>query len=288
KVGTLAKWSLAYVIVNQIGIWVVKALANGVQGGVAAYDNSFLIYSLPYGIVAVSVFTALVPSLAEHHVKADYAAFREDFSLGLRMTSFVILPASAGLVALSQPVIRLLLEHGTFSSESTRLFADTFAFMTIGLAAYAAFQQMNRAFYSMQDARTPWFAKSIGVAVNVATAVPLFLILGVPGLGLSHTFSYLTALTVAAMILRTRAGGLGGRELVTWHLKVAGASVATGLTAWGVASLVGAQVQLETLGGQIAQVGSAILAGIVVYLAITAAARLPELGRLISTARRVI
>jgi putative peptidoglycan lipid II flippase len=275
----LAKWALAYVLVNQIGLWVVKALANGKQGGVAAYDTSFILYSLPYGIVAVSVFTALVPVLSEYHVRGDRASMRHDLWLGFRMTAFLVLPASAGFVALSRPLMRLLLEHGVFTSRSSDLFADTFAYMAIGLAGYAAFQQIMRAFYSMQDTRTPWLINSAGVLVNIITAFPLFVALGVPGLGLSHAISYLAALAVGAFVLTSRLGGWEGRSLISWLFPFAAASVAAGAAAWLVARFLEGAVDTSAFGGQAIQVLASVAVGIAVYLGIAAAFRFEEFGR---------
>lgn len=284
RVGRLARFALAYVAVNQIGLWIVKALANGTRGGVAAYDNSFTVYSLPYGIFAVSVFTAMVPTLSEQHARGDIEPFRDEFVSALRMTSFLVLPASAGFVALSRPLMRLLFEHGVFGSRSTDLYASTFGLMAIGLWAYAVFQQMMRALYSMQDTRTPWLVNSAGVAVNVATAIPLYMVMGVPGLGLSHAVSYLFSLGVGASILRRRLGGLGGRPLRGWLLKVIAASVLTGVAArlaWlGLASVAGT----SGFGEEVVAVGGSILAGVIVYFAVCRALDIPELGQ----ARRLI
>lgn len=277
QVASLARYALLYVVANQIGLYVVKLLANGVQGGVVAYETSFIIYQLPYGIVAVSVFTALIPSLSEHHVRSDLESFRRDLSFGLRLTSLVMLPAAAGFVALAHPIVRVLLEHGVFSARSTDLFADTFAFMALGLWAYAAFLQLMKAFVSMQDTRTPWLVNSAGVLVNIATALPLFFALGVPGLGLSHALAYISALALAAFVIRRRISHVGGRPLLVWHLKVLAASVLTGLAARGVAELVGARVDLASLGAQVLQVSAAIVAGIAVYVGSIMALKLPEL-----------
>lgn len=281
RVGALARYSFAYVIANMIGLWVVKALANRIQGGVAAYDASFILYQLPYGIFAVSVFTALVPALSEHHVRGDHAAFRRDLSLGLRTTSFVILPATAGFVALGRPIVRLLLERGAFTASSTELFADTFTLMAIGLGAYAAFQQLMRAFYSMQDARTPWLVNSVGVVVNVATAYPLMSWLGVPGLGLSHAISYLAALACALVVIRRRLGGIDGRRLASSHARIAAAAALTGAAAWAVGETLARAVDVSAVGGRVLQVGAATAAGLILYSAVALVLKLDEFRPLV-------
>ncbi|MGH6958874.1 MAG: murein biosynthesis integral membrane protein MurJ [Dongiaceae bacterium] len=284
-VGTLAKYSLGYVIVNQIGLWVVYALANGVAGGISAYQASFILYQLPYGIFAVSVMTALVPSLAEHHVSGDVGRFRAGVSLGLRTTAFVVIPAAAAFVALGRPIIRLLLEHGVFGRGSTDLYADTFVMMAIGLGAYAGFQQIMRAFYARQDTRTPWVVNIAAVALNTAVNLPLYAWMGVPGLALGHTISYLFAAAYGGALLRRRLGGLDGRRLASSHARIALASVATAFVAWLVARAVAGAVDTSVFGGRLLQVSSAVSAGLVLYAAMSAVLRLDEfraLWRLVS------
>jgi putative peptidoglycan lipid II flippase len=275
-VGRLAKFSLAYVIVNQIGLWVVFALANGVRGGVTAYQNAFILYQLPYGIFAVSVFTALVPELSEHHVRKDVAAFRSDLSLGLRTTLFIIVPAAAGFVALSQPIVRLLLQHGVFGSASTDLFARTFLLMSIGLAAYAVFQQLMRASYARQDTKTPWIVNGCAVAFNIAISIPLFFWLRVPGLGLGHAVSYIFAAGLGAAVLRHQLGGLDGARIVRSLVRIALAATASAVGAWLVSrGLQPAGVE-PALGPQLLQVTAAILTGLAIYAGLAVAFRLDE------------
>ena len=275
-VGSLAKYSLAYVIVNQIGLWIVYALANGIQGGVTAFQSSFILYQLPYGIFAVSVFTALVPILSEHHVRGDMPAFRRDLSLGVRTTMFIIVPAAAGFIALGRPIVRLLLQHGVFGVESTVLFADTFVLMATGLAAYAVFQQLMRASYARQDTRTPWIVNSIAVAFNLAINFPLFWWLDVPGLALAHALSYIFAAVIGGAVLRRQLGGIDGARLASSATRIAAAAAASGAGAWLVARALAPAGLEPPFGAQVLQVGSAIAAGLAIYAGLAVAFRLDE------------
>ncbi|MCA1833793.1 MAG: murein biosynthesis integral membrane protein MurJ [Actinomycetota bacterium] len=275
-VGGLAKYSFGFVIVNQIGLFVVLALANGVDGGVTAFLSAYTLYQLPYGIFAVSVFTALIPSLSEHFVHGDADSFRRDFSLGLRMTSYIVLPAAAGFVALGKPIVRILLQHGVFSGESTNLFADTLVLMAIGLIGFSAFQQQTRAFYARQDTRTPWIVNFWATAFNVVANFPLYAWLGVPGLALAHALSYLTAAIYGGWVLRKQIGGIDGRRLLTSHARILAASVATGGVAWLTSRAVESHVDTARFAGQFVQVFGAIGAGLVVYVALSRLLRLEE------------
>ena len=64
KLGRLAIPVVAYVLINQLGLWVVNILAAQVQGGISAFQYAYIFFQLPYGIVAVSIITALFPTLS--------------------------------------------------------------------------------------------------------------------------------------------------------------------------------------------------------------------------------
>jgi putative peptidoglycan lipid II flippase len=281
-VGNLAKYSFGYVIVNQVGLWVMFALANGKQGGVTAFNNAWILFQLPYGIFAVSVMTFIVREISEHYVTRDLTSVRRDVSLGLRTTAFIVLPASAGFIALSVPLNRLLLQHGATTKTSTHLAADTFVLMALGLGAYAAFQQIMRAFYAMQDTKTPWIVNVVTNGVNVGTAIPLYIVMGVPGLALSISLSYIGGALYGAIVLRRHIGGLDGARLLSSHVRIGAASLATGAAAWIVSRWIGGIVNVDRVGGQIAQVGAAIFSGVALYVLAAKLFRVGELQPLVS------
>lgn len=286
RIRALAKFALAYVLVNQVRLWMIKAFANETTGGVAAYDTSFILYSLPYGIFAVSIFTALVPTLSEHHVKGDVNSFRSDLSLGLRMTLFVMLPAAAGFVALGGPIVRLLFQRGVFGSASTALFSDTLIMMALGLPAYAALQQITRAYYSMQDTRTPFLISSIGAVTNIGGALLLFGPMGVPGLALSHAISYAFIAAVAWVMVTRKVGSLGGDRFAGWLVGVVSISIASGLIAWLVGETLAGSLDVQTFIGQLLQVSASIAAGAVVFAGGASLLGFDELKRLSRLVRR--
>lgn len=282
-VGSLAKYSLAFVAINQVGLWIVFALANRVVGGVTAFLGAYTLYQLPDGIFAVSVFTALVPALSEHHVRNDRSSFIQDLSTGTRMTSFIVLPAAAGFVAMAVPIVRLLLEHGVFSAGSTELFADTLALMALGLGGFAIFQQQTRALYARQDTRSPWLINFWATLFNIVANFPLFALLGVPGLGLAHAISYLLAAWLGGMLLRRTLGGIDGRRLAISHAKIVAGSLLTGVAAWSASRGVASVVDTGTLPGQIAEVVAGVAAGIAAYLIAGLALRMEEMRPFVRT-----
>ena len=110
----LAGWTFGWVVANQVALVVILALADGVKvpGAVSAYTYAYRFFQLPYGIVAVSVMSAVTPSLAARWARGDLVAFRHRMAFGLRGILAIIIPSAVGMVLLAHPLIDLVLAHG--------------------------------------------------------------------------------------------------------------------------------------------------------------------------------
>ncbi len=268
QVAHLAKWVVAYVGANQLGYLVVILLAGRIEGGYTAYAAAFILFQLPHAIFAVSIFTALLPAISERWTAGDVDGFRAYLGQGMRATAVVIVPAALGYLVLSRPVVRLLLEHGVVTPRSGRLVADILVAFAVGLFPFSAFQLLLRAFYAMQDTRTPALVNVASLVVNVIANVVLFFAfdLGVQGLALGHAASYAVGSALLLVLIRRRLGGLDGRSMLPVLGRVVVAAAATACAAWLVATGLAEWVGTATLGEQALQVLAAVGAGLVVFL----------------------
>jgi putative peptidoglycan lipid II flippase len=287
RIGRLAGWALVYVVVNQLGYVVVISLATRLQGGYTAYTASFIFFQLPYAIFAVSIMTALLPSLSSRWADEDVPMFRTQLAHGLRGTAFIVVPAAFGYLALAMPIMRLLLQHGVTGAGSTELLARVLQAFSIGLFSFCAFQLLLRAFYAMQDTRTPALINIGAVAVNTAVNFLYFryLDLGVEGLALGHATAYTFAAIAAVIILRRRLGGLEGRRLLPAFGQILVGGAATGVVAYAVAKWLGDAFGTASLGPQLLQVGGGVLSGLLTFVAVAAAFHMQELGLIAQTVR---
>jgi putative peptidoglycan lipid II flippase len=272
----LSGWAVLYVVLNQLGLLVVIVLAGAQQGAYAAYLIAFIFFQLPYAIFSVSIMTALLPSLAEDWVRKDRADFRRDLARGIRASAFVVIPAAAGYVALAEPIVRLLIQHGVATSASTELVAGVLQFFALGLFQFSAFMLFLRAFYAMQDTRTPAVINVFAVGVNTVANLALFPALGVRGLALGHAMAYTFAATVAFLVLRRRLGGIEGRDLARGMAKVLAAAALTGAAAWAGSRLIFETLGADTLIEQIVQVGVGVLAGLILFIGAAVLFRMEE------------
>jgi putative peptidoglycan lipid II flippase len=277
RIGRLAGWAFVYVIVNQLGYLVVLILAAPEQGGYTAYSSAFIFFQLPYAIFVVSIMTALLPSMSSRWAEGDLPTFRGHLARGIRGTAFVVVPAAFGYMALGTPIIRLLLQHGVMTGQSTDLLAGVLQAFSLGLFSFAAFQLFLRAFYAMQDTRTPALINIGAVGLNTAVNLVYFRYFRVEGLALGHATAYTFAAIFAAVVLRRRLGGLEGATVLPSVAKVLAAGLATGGVAWLVQHWVGAALGTATLWPQLLQVGGGILAGLATFLVAATLFHLEEL-----------
>jgi putative peptidoglycan lipid II flippase len=259
----LAGWTFGWVLANQVAFFVVLALADGAApGAVSAYTYAYTFFLLPYGVVAVSVMSAVTPSLSARWALGDAPGFRHRMAFGLRGILAVIIPSAVGMLILARPLIDLVLLHGAETATEADTTAATLAMFAVGLPGYCTYLYMVRVFQSMQDTRTAFKLYLIENGLNIVLAVVLVGPLGVRGLALSLSIAYSLAALVAMAVVRQRVGGLGGDDLTTPVKRVLGASAAMAVTTVLAVNVSGADHGVALLG----RVVFAVVVGAVTYV----------------------
>ena len=272
----LSSWTLGYVMANQIALWIVLVLANGRDGGPFIYLSAYAFFQLPHGLLAVSLMTTLAPEMASAAGRGDIGELRDRLSFGLRLTTFVIVPCSAIFIALARPMVVALLERGAFSSGDATVVAHTVAGFSLGLVPFSIYLFSLRAFYSLQDTRTPFVLNCFENAFNIALAFPLYYAFGVPGLAVAFAGAYSGAAVLTIIVLRRRLGYIDGRRLIDTLARSLAAGGLVALTTWLIARGLGWSNPWVALGTTV--VGAAV--GFAEYFAVTAALRMRELDDL--------
>lgn len=280
RLGKLAVWVVVYVVANQVAYVIIIVLTGRFQpGGYLIYANAFILFQLPHAIFAVSIFTALLPAMSGRWTDDDPTGVRTLFSRGLRDTAVIIVPAALGYLVLALPIVRLLLLYGNASQADAEVIARTLQAFALGLPFFSAFQLLTRTFYAMQDTRTPALVNVAAAVVNIAADLVyvFWFRWDVPGLALGHATSYVFATAVCLILLRRRLGGIDGRRVVHTVVKVVPASAAAAgaafLASEGVQRLLGSDAGTA---GRLVQVGAAVGAGLLVFVASTLILRIEE------------
>ncbi len=114
EMGRMAGWMSFYVITQWAGYLVVQRVANAASagsGGYSAYSIAWQLFQLPYAIVGISVITALLPRMSEHASARRYSLVRDDFSIGVRLASVLVVPAAIYLAVLGGPLAEFLFSY---------------------------------------------------------------------------------------------------------------------------------------------------------------------------------
>jgi putative peptidoglycan lipid II flippase len=268
---------LAGLGVVQLNLFVTQNLSSNLGSGViSALNLSQRIMNLPIGIFAVSIATALFPTLTAFTAVGELDDFKRSTSLGLRAIFLVSIPASFGLIALGEPLIKLLFEQGEFTSSMVTATNQALVFYSIGLFAYSAVQVLNRSFYALKDTLTPVVAAFLTIGFNIYLSLNLVDVLGHRGLAGAYSLAGFLNMVLLLGMLRIKVGILGGYKLIRSFSISMGASLVMFsavrlwdnlLTTWWISM---------TKLGLLVYTMSAITIGIIVYSGIVLLFRLEE------------
>jgi putative peptidoglycan lipid II flippase len=235
----LSGWTVGYVVANQIALWVVLVLANGKSSGSFIYLSAFAFFQLPHGLFAVSITTAIQPEFASAYVSGNMLGLRYRFARGLRLIITLMVPAAVLYVALTQPIVAALLQRGAFTAADSTRVANALLGFAVGLPAFSVYLYVQRAFYAMQDTRTPFLVNCFENAANIVGALVLYPLLGIQGLALSFAIAYTLAALLTIAIMSRRLGGLRGRQIGSTFARVLVVAAAAGSVAWLIADRIG-------------------------------------------------
>ncbi|HEU5142001.1 MAG TPA: murein biosynthesis integral membrane protein MurJ [Solirubrobacterales bacterium] len=250
----------------------------------AAIDKAFRIYQLPQGIFSVAIATVLFPTLARFATRGDHASLRATMANGMRQILFVLVPAMAAVLVLSEPMIRLVYERGEFTPQDTDLVATALFWFAFSLPTNGLFLLLTRTFFSLQR---PWIPTTIAAANLAITALAALALyhLGVGGIVAATAIATAATVVAQGVVLRHLLGGLELGRLLDAGMRITLAAAALA----GVSFLVWDALDSALgrgLGGQIASLGVALGLGGLAYVAAARLLRVEELDQVLRLVRR--
>src|SRR6478752_931950 len=229
-------------------------------------DLAFRVYMLPQGIFSVAVATVLFPTLARLAARGDMAGFRSTSASGLRLIGFLLIPASAAIATLATPIVRLVYQHGEFTSDQTVVVAQCLAAFSLGLAFNGAMLMLNRSFFSLQS---PWVPTTVALGnLGLNGALDwIFYRVGVWGIPLSTSLCNIAAVVALLQLLRRRIGRIELTDAIHSTVRVLIASGALAVVAHAVWMWLDSALG-RSIGAQIVSLLVALGVGTGVYLGV--------------------
>ena len=270
----------------QINVTMVQVIAFWIDPQInASFNYAVRLMELPQGMFGISLATYLLTALSGLALDKNYPEFRATLREGLSSLLFANLIAAVLLVALAEPIVRLLFEHGDkFTAASTHRAAFALVCLAPGLIAFSTVNVLARAFFALGDTKTPMKISIVCLMVNLILSAILIGPLRQGGLGIANTLTSACNVGLLLFALRKKLARLelGPLRKTLWPLAFTG--IIAGLIAWFTWQLWENKLGHETIALKIGAVF--VPAGIAggIYLLIALACKIPAAKEMIGFA----
>lgn len=218
--------------VNQINKLVDRTLASQVSdGAISALNYANTLNMFVQGVFVVSISTVMYPLISKMASKGDMLGLKRSLGQAITGVSLLVVPATVGALFFAEPIVTLLFGRGAFDEQAIVMTSMAFFFYSIGMIGYGLREVLSRAFYSLQDTRTPMINAAIAMVLNIILNFILVRYLGVGGLALATSIAALFGTGLLFFSLRNKIGQLGMKAIVPPFLKISGASLIMGVSA---------------------------------------------------------
>ncbi|MEW5720427.1 MAG: lipid II flippase MurJ, partial [Chloroflexota bacterium] len=262
----------------QINFVVNTILASALPvGAIAALVYAWRVMLLPVGIVGQSLATAVFPTFSAQTARQELDDFRDTFSMTLRATLYLTIPATIGLIVLGAPFIALLFQRGQFDARSTAETAWALQFFALALFAHSGLEIVSRAFYALHDTFTPVVVGIGAMALNIALSLALIAPLAHGGLALANSIATILEVSTLLAILWRRVGDIDARRIARSTARIVVAAIVMAVVLVPFANSFASSPIFAAL------VGTAL--GAAVYFFVTLALRSEEIAFVLRRAK---
>lgn len=259
---------------SQVNLLVDTFIASFFVGGITVLNYANNIQTVPVVIFGISIATAIFPVLAENFSKNDMREYMKSFSWSARRILFFMIPATVGIIVLRAQIVRLIYGIGNFSWENTYWTTKSLLFFSFGLVATALIPLLVRAFYSIQDTKTPLYISLVTMLLNIVLSLSLPFIpaleLGVAGIALAFSIASIVNAVLLTIWLHGKIGVLDpDHKIFESTARLILASLLMGLLTYGSLYFFDIYVDTNYVVGLLLQTAGSICVGGLSYFAIT-------------------
>ena len=249
----------------QINLFINIRFASQGEGWITYLSRAFRLMHLPIGVFGVAISTAALPNLSKLVVQDRIDDYRQSFSYSLRLIILFTLPASVGLMALSEPISRLIFEWGKTTHVDTLQTAGALFFYAFGLCGFSAVKIATDGFYAFNNTRTPVIVSAFTVVVNILLNYVFIFHLRLDHRAIAFSTSCTTTLNFLALLilLHRKVGGLELRKVGILLAKVIASSIIMGTICWVMNSWIESRIGVDGIISRLTGVFVTIIVGVI-------------------------
>ena len=181
------------------------------DGIVSGLNWSYKIYIIMVGVFAYAITNFIFPKLSRLSASDDDGSgFAEATRVSIGWVVFIIGFVSALFLALANPIIKVVFEHGSFNASDASITGEALFFYSFGMVGYAMCEVLNKSFYAIEDGKTPMLSSIFGILVNFAAALLLVRVFNmqIGGLALASAISSVAIAAMLVIMINKRKPGV--------------------------------------------------------------------------------
>lgn len=224
----LAIPSLISSSIAQVNVFITSMFTTlFASGSIVALNIADRIWQTPYGIFAQGLGIAMLPTMSARHATGDVSEYKRVLMKGLKTVLLLTIPSAFGLIVLRKPIIDFFKFSDRFDQSSMITAMNILMFFTIALLAQSMVAILIRAFYAVNDTKTPLFTGIGMVILNILLSYLFYSStnLGAGGMALAYSSASMVNALLLVLLLNRKMNGLGLSEFLTFLVKTAAAAL---------------------------------------------------------------
>lgn len=198
KIGKLMLPVMVSTWIQPINLLInTKFASHSFDGAIPVIEYANTLFSIITGVFVLSIANVIFPKLSRLTNSEDEKGFEDTILVTLKTMAFLLIPMMIGLMVLSEPMVRLIYERGDFDAFATQTTARALFYFSLGMIGFGVQTILSRAFYAVQDGKTPFYSALVSIVVNILLCFFLVESMDVGGLALASAMSA----TVSALLL---------------------------------------------------------------------------------------
>lgn len=218
------------VAANQISLLVMTIFASTLaSGSLAVFMFANNIQGVPLGLFGIAFSLAAFPALSLFAAKKNERDFFRTLSETMQRILFFVVPSSVFIIIFRAQFVRVILGTGHFDWNDTRLTFEVLKFLVISLFAQSLIPLFTRAFFALQDTKTPLYIALVSEATYIVLVPLLLPHYAVEGLAMAFSAGTMLNFLLLYLALRRRVAAWDDTRIVWPVGKILLAALVAGL-----------------------------------------------------------
>lgn len=250
--------------VNQVNTLVDRTIASLIStGAISSLNYAVRLNGFVQGIFVMSIVTAMYPMISRMGAENNLDGLKSSLKEAIISVSLLVIPATAGAMVFSEPIVKLLFGRGAFDANAVAMTSGALFFYSIGMIGYGLREVISKAFYSLQDTKTPMINAAVAVVINIVLCIILSRFMGINGLALATSIAGILCTITLFISLKKKIGSIGFKSIISSMTKVVVSAAIMGACAKLVFVIL-----LPIIGQSLSLILSIAVGGIVYFISV--------------------